>query len=155
MNNKAEDPTLWNDASEAQKLMRERQQLDDSISGVKALEQQLKDNIELIELGEMEGDDEIVKDAEDSLKALKNEANRRQVEAMLSGEADGNDTYLEVHSGAGGTESRIGRTCCCACIPAGPTAKASRLRCWKFTTAKRLASNPRRFSSRATMLSAG
>jgi peptide chain release factor 2 len=86
--------------------MRERQQLDDSINGVKALEQQLRDNIELIELGEMEGDDEIVKDAEDALKALKSEANRRQVEAMLSGEADGNDTYLEVHSGAGGTESQ-------------------------------------------------
>ncbi len=106
MNNKAEDPTLWNDAAEAQKLMRERQQLDDSINGVKALEQQLRDNIELIELGEMEGDDEIVKDAEDALKALKSEANRRQVEAMLSGEADTNDTYLEVHSGAGGTESQ-------------------------------------------------
>ncbi len=106
MNNKAEDPTLWNDATEAQKLMRERQQLDDSINGVKALEQQLKDNVELIELGEMEGDDEIVKDAEDALNALRSEANRRQVEAMLSGEADSNDTYLEVHSGAGGTESQ-------------------------------------------------
>lgn len=54
----------------------------------------------------MEGDDEIVKDAEDALKALRSEANRRQVEAMLSGEADSNDTYLEVHSGAGGTESQ-------------------------------------------------
>ena len=106
MNNKAEDPTLWNDAAEAQKLMRERQQLDDGISGVKALEQQVADNIELIELGEEEGDEAIVKDAEDALKALKAEANRRQVEAMLSGEADSNDTYVEVHSGAGGTESQ-------------------------------------------------
>ena len=106
MNNKAEDPNLWNDASEAQKLMRERQQLDDSISGVRALEQQLSDNIELIEMGEEEGDEAIVKDAEDALKALRTEANRRQVEAMLSGEADSNDTYVEVHSGAGGTESQ-------------------------------------------------
>ncbi len=106
MNNKAEDPTLWNDAQEAQKLMRERQQLDEALSGVKTMEQQLADNIELIELGEEEGDEAIVKDAEDALKALKAEAARRQVEAMLSGEADANDTYVEVHSGAGGTESQ-------------------------------------------------
>ena len=106
MNNKAEDPTLWNDAAEAQKLMRERQQLDDGISGVRSLEQQLADNIELIEMGEEEGDADVVKEAEDALKALKADAARRQVEAMLSGEADSNDTYLEVHSGAGGTESQ-------------------------------------------------
>lgn len=83
MNNKAEDPNLWNDASEAQKLMRERQQLDDGINGVKQLEQQLNDNIELIELGEEEGDQSVVKEAEDTLRALKAEAGRRQVEAML------------------------------------------------------------------------
>ncbi|SSC64881.1 unnamed protein product [Ciceribacter selenitireducens ATCC BAA-1503] len=106
MNNKAEDPNLWNDAAEAQKLMRERQQLDDSINGVKRLEQQLTDNIELIEMGEEEGDEQVVKEAEDALKALKAESGKLQVEAMLSGEADGNDTYLEVHSGAGGTESQ-------------------------------------------------
>ncbi len=86
--------------------MRERQQLDDGINGVRQLEQQMKDNIELIEMGEEEGDDAIVQEAEESLKSLKNEAARRQVEAMLSGEADSNDTYLEVHSGAGGTESQ-------------------------------------------------
>ncbi len=106
MNNKAEDPSLWNDAQEAQKLMRERQQLDEGINCVKAIERQLRDNVELIEMGEEEGDDAIVKDAEDALKTLKVEAARKQVEAMLSGEADGNDTYLEVHSGAGGTESQ-------------------------------------------------
>lgn len=86
--------------------MRERQQLDDSIAGVKRLEQQMTDNIELIEMGEEEGDDSIVKEAEDNLKALKLESGKLQVEAMLSGEADGNDTYVEVHSGAGGTESQ-------------------------------------------------
>lgn len=86
--------------------MRERQQLDDSIAGVKRLEQQMLDNIELIEMGEEEGDASIVKEAEDALKALKAESGRLQVEAMLSGEADGNDTYVEVHSGAGGTESQ-------------------------------------------------
>ncbi|MBB1247893.1 MULTISPECIES: peptide chain release factor 2 [unclassified Rhizobium] len=106
LNNKAEDPNLWNDPSEAQKLMRERQQLDDSITSVRKFEASLQENIDLIELGEMEDDDEIVQVAEASLKDMLAEANRRQVEAMLSGEADGNDTYLEVHSGAGGTESQ-------------------------------------------------
>ncbi len=106
MNNKAEDPNLWNDSTEAQKLMRERQQLDDSINGVKRLTQHLDDNIELIAMGEEEGDQDIVTDAENALKELKAESGRLQVEAMLSGEADGNDTYLEVHSGAGGTESQ-------------------------------------------------
>ncbi|WP_161633068.1 peptide chain release factor 2 [Martelella sp. AD-3] len=106
LNNKAEDPDIWNDASEAQKLMRERQLLDDGISSVRRIETELSDGIELIELGEEEGDDEVVKDAEESLKKLLAEAERQQVEAMLSGEADSNDTYLEVHSGAGGTESQ-------------------------------------------------
>ncbi|MBW8301692.1 MAG: peptide chain release factor 2 [Hydrogenophaga sp.] len=106
LNNKAEDPNLWNDAAEAQKLMRERQQLDDSINGVKRLERQMTDNIELIEMGEEEGDESVVREAEEALKALKAESGRLQVEAMLSGEADSNDTYLEVHSGAGGTESQ-------------------------------------------------
>jgi peptide chain release factor 2 len=106
LNNKAEDPTLWNDASEAQKLMRERQQLDDGINGLRRFEQQLNDNIELIELGEEEGDADIIADAEQALRDLRNEAAKKQVEAMLSGEADQNDTYLEVHSGAGGTESQ-------------------------------------------------
>ncbi|QLL61242.1 peptide chain release factor 2 [Sinorhizobium mexicanum] len=106
LNNKAEDPSLWNDAAEAQKLMRERQQLDDGINGLRRFEQQLSDNIELIELGEEEGDAAIVTDAEEALRQLRNEAAKKQVEAMLSGEADRNDSYLEVHSGAGGTESQ-------------------------------------------------
>ncbi|WP_156528550.1 peptide chain release factor 2 [Sinorhizobium glycinis] len=106
LNNKAEDPSLWNDAAEAQKLMRERQQLDDSIGNLRRFEQQLNDNIELIELGEEEGDAAIVSEAEEALRQLRHEAAKKQVEAMLSGEADQNDTYLEVHSGAGGTESQ-------------------------------------------------
>ncbi len=86
--------------------MRERQNLDKSINGLKKLESELADNIELIELGEAEDDASIVRDAEDAIRALRTEFARLQVEAMLSGEADGNDTYLEVHSGAGGTESQ-------------------------------------------------
>ena len=71
-----------------------------------AIEQDLNDNTELIEMGESEGDDQVVKDAEAALMAARDLAAKREVETLLSGEADGNDTYLEVHAGAGGTESQ-------------------------------------------------
>lgn len=86
--------------------MRERQRLDESIAAVRALEQGLSDNTELIELGEAESDDEVVSEAERALEALRDRAAKRQIEALLSGEVDGNDCYLEVHAGAGGTESQ-------------------------------------------------
>ncbi|PWW03529.1 peptide chain release factor 2 (bRF-2) [Hoeflea marina] len=86
--------------------MRERQSLDDGINGLIRLETQLNDNLELIEMGEEEGDDGIVREAEAALKELRTEVTRQQIESLLSGEADGNDTYVEVHSGAGGTESQ-------------------------------------------------
>lgn len=86
--------------------MRERQQLDDSINSLRDLESRLEDNLGLIELGEEEDDTEIVGEAEDALRAMKVDINRRQIEMLLSGEADSNDTYLEIHSGAGGTESQ-------------------------------------------------
>ena len=86
--------------------MRERQKLDDGISAVKQLEQALEDNVGLIELGEEEGDQSIVQEAEAALRSMKGEVRARQVETMLSGEADANDTYLEIHAGAGGTESQ-------------------------------------------------
>ncbi len=86
--------------------MRERQRLADQIDGVRRLEAEVADTIELIELGEAEGDTEVVAEAEAKFRELLAEAERRQVETMLSGEADGNDTFLEVHSGAGGTESQ-------------------------------------------------
>ncbi len=86
--------------------MRERQSLETAIASVKTLEGGLNDNVELIELGEAEGDDEIVAEAESALAALKETAARMRVETLLSGEADANDCYLEVHAGAGGTESQ-------------------------------------------------
>jgi len=86
--------------------MRERQTLDDGVNGVKELEQSLSDNIELIEMGEAEGDQSVIGDAESSIKAMAVQVRERQIETMLSGEADGNDTYLEIHAGAGGTESQ-------------------------------------------------
>ncbi|MGC9368740.1 MAG: peptide chain release factor 2 [Paracoccaceae bacterium] len=101
----SEDPDLWNDPAKAQKLMRERQQLVDAIDTYKGIGQELEDNIELIELGEMEEDDEVVAEAESALKALKDKAAQKEIEALLNGEADGNDTFLEINAGAGGTES--------------------------------------------------
>ena len=86
--------------------MRERQQLDDSITAIRGLTQALADNVELIGMGEEEGDQAIVSEAEAAIRSLRGEIQARQVEALLSGEADANDTYLEVHAGAGGTESQ-------------------------------------------------
>jgi peptide chain release factor 2 len=106
LNERAEDPAIWNDAQEAQNLMRERQELDDSINAVKRLSTALQENIDLIEMGEEEGDDTIVADAEQGIRDIGEEVRRRQVESLLSGEADKNDTYLEIHAGAGGTESQ-------------------------------------------------
>lgn len=86
--------------------MRERNALEESITAVEQIERDLADAIELIELGEAEGDESVVREAEESIRALQAEASRRQIEALLSGEADQNDTYIEIHSGAGGTESQ-------------------------------------------------
>ena len=104
-NARTEDPDLWNDPDVAQKLMRERQQLVDAIETYEGIARDLSDNRELIELGEMEGDDEVVAEAEAALKALKEKSAEKELEALLDGEADGNDTFLEINSGAGGTES--------------------------------------------------
>ncbi|SNS70722.1 peptide chain release factor 2 [Tropicimonas sediminicola] len=104
-NARVEDPTLWDDPAAAQKLMRERQMLVDSMASYRGLEQELNDNIELIELGEMEEDEEVVSEAETALKALAEKAAEKELEALLDGEADGNDTFLEINAGAGGTEA--------------------------------------------------
>ena len=86
--------------------MRERQSLDDNVNGIRGLTRALNDNVELIALGEEEGDQAIVAEAEAALRSLRGEVAARQIDTLLSGEADGNDTYLEVHAGAGGTESQ-------------------------------------------------
>ncbi|MEL6297543.1 MAG: peptide chain release factor 2 [Pseudomonadota bacterium] len=106
LNAKAEDPDLWSDQQAAQKTMRERQTLDRQIANYRALETELDDALTLIELGEAEDDEDSVTEGEEALAKLSEIASTRQVEALLSGEADGNDTYLEVHAGAGGTESQ-------------------------------------------------
>ncbi|EAU42565.1 peptide chain release factor 2 protein [Fulvimarina pelagi HTCC2506] len=86
--------------------MRERQHLETNITAIRELESAVEENVELIAMGEEEGDGEIVSEAEATLKTLQTDAAKRQIETLLSGEADSNDTYMEVHSGAGGTESQ-------------------------------------------------
>ncbi|MEL6958055.1 MAG: peptide chain release factor 2 [Pseudomonadota bacterium] len=104
-NARVEDPNLWDDPEAAQKLMRERQSLVDAMESYEGIKQELSDSQELIELGEMEGDDEVVKEAEDAIAALQAKAAEKELEALLNGEADSNDTFLEINAGAGGTES--------------------------------------------------
>lgn len=104
-NARVEDPNLWNDQDAAQKLMRDRQVLLDKIGTYDGIRQGLDDNVELIELGEAEDDKDVVAEAEAALADLVVSAAAKELEALLDGEADSNDTFLEVNSGAGGTES--------------------------------------------------
>ena len=100
-----EDPDLWNEPDKAQKLMRARQNFIDQVDGHDTISNELKDNIELIELAEIEADEEILQEVVAALQKLKKRASSKELEALLNGEADGNDTFLEIHAGAGGTES--------------------------------------------------
>src|SRR5438552_7009738 len=86
--------------------MQERTALEDQLTGIGRIEQELDDQLTMIELGEVEKDQRVVADAEAALQKLKAQVERRELEALLSGEADANDSYLEVHAGAGGTESQ-------------------------------------------------
>jgi peptide chain release factor 2 len=106
LNRQAEDPKLWSDSQSAQKVMRARQALEKQIAAYRQLERELDDGITLIELGEAEDDEDTIAEGEAALRRLKEVAQKLEVEALLSGEADGNDTYLEIHAGAGGTESQ-------------------------------------------------
>jgi peptide chain release factor 2 len=103
---RVEDPNLWNDPKQAQAITREQKQLGDAVKAVNEIGAEMSDAVEFIEMGEAEGDDSVVKDGLNSLNALADRADRDKVGALLSGEADGYDTYLEVHAGAGGTESQ-------------------------------------------------
>ena len=101
----SEDPTLWDNPERAQKLMRERQNLVDAMDNYKSLASDLQDNVDMIELGEMEDDQEVITDAQDAIAKLTVLAAKLELEALLNGEMDANDTFLEINAGAGGTES--------------------------------------------------
>jgi peptide chain release factor 2 len=105
LNARAEDGNLWNDPENAQKLMRERQNISNAIDEYKSMDNSLKDVLEMLELGFSEKHEEIIEDSVTSLKALLTKAEKGELEALLNGEADSNDTFLEINSGAGGTES--------------------------------------------------
>jgi peptide chain release factor 2 len=106
LNARVEDPKLWDNPKDAEAVMRERRRLEASIGTVTQIGQEMADAIEFVELGEAEGDDDTVQEGLASLAALAKRADADKVQALLAGEADGNDAYLEVHAGAGGTESQ-------------------------------------------------
>ncbi|MCH8037019.1 MAG: peptide chain release factor 2 [Proteobacteria bacterium] len=106
LNLRAEDPDLWNDPEAAQEVMRERTRLDQAIAKYRGFEQRLEDALTLIELGEAEDDAASVAEAEADLARLRAVVAKRQLASLLSGEADANDCYLEIHAGAGGTEAQ-------------------------------------------------
>ena len=105
LNARVEDPTLWDNAEQAQGVMRERTRLAASVEAVQSLERDLADALGYAELADEEGDEASLEEARQQLKAIKERAGRAELEALLSGEADGNDAFLEINSGAGGTES--------------------------------------------------
>jgi peptide chain release factor 2 len=106
LNARVEDPKLWDDPKQAEAVMRERRQLDAAIGTVREISQEMADAIEFVELGEAEGDEATVDEGIETLARLADRADADKVQALLGGEADGNDTYLEIHAGAGGTESQ-------------------------------------------------
>ncbi|MEL6238154.1 MAG: peptide chain release factor 2 [Pseudomonadota bacterium] len=106
LNARVQDPTLWDDPKEAQKISREQKLLENAVNTVNAISGEMTDAIEFIEMGEMEGEESVVSDGLATLEKLAHRADADKVQALLSGEADANDTYLEIHAGAGGTESQ-------------------------------------------------
>lgn len=105
LNARVEDPTLWDDADAAQALMRDRTRLAGQVDAVRSLERDLADALGYAEMADEEGDEPSLDEARAQLKALKERGGRAELEALLSGEADGNDAFVEINSGAGGTES--------------------------------------------------
>ncbi len=106
LNARVEDPTLWDNPKDAEAVMRERRRLESAIGTVNEISQEMADASEFIELGEMEEDEATIQEGLETLASLADRADADKVQALLSGEADANDAYLEVHAGAGGTESQ-------------------------------------------------
>ncbi len=106
LNARVEDPKLWDRPKDAEAVMRERRRLEAAVGTVKTIAAEMADAIEFVDLGEAEGDDAVVAEGLASLAALAARADADKVQALLAGEADANDAYLEVHAGAGGTESQ-------------------------------------------------
>lgn len=97
---------MWNNPERAQNLLAERNRLEESIQSISMQEKELKDTIELLELAEAENDEAVLNEGKETLEALQHQVQKSELEALLSGEADHNDTFLELHAGAGGTEAQ-------------------------------------------------
>ncbi len=106
LNARVQDPSLWDNPKQAQAISREQKTLENAVNTVNEIAAEMADAIEFIEMGEAEGESSIVDDGLKTLERLADRADADKVQALLSGEADGNDTYLEIHAGAGGTESQ-------------------------------------------------
>ncbi|WP_086735066.1 peptide chain release factor 2 [Erythrobacter colymbi] len=106
LNARVQDPNLWDNPKQAQAISREQKTLETAVNTVNEIAAEMADAVEFIEMGEAEGEETIVEDGLATLAALADRADADKVQALLSGEADGNDTYLEIHAGAGGTESQ-------------------------------------------------
>ncbi|MGB3455853.1 MAG: peptide chain release factor 2 [Litorimonas sp.] len=106
LNALAEDPSFWDNAQKAQKLMQERSKLESAFEAIRTISTELSDNVELAELAEMDDDTELLDEAAKALATVKDRAGQAELEALLSGEADGNDCFVEIHPGAGGTEAQ-------------------------------------------------
>ncbi|NCP11680.1 MAG: peptide chain release factor 2 [Sphingomonadales bacterium] len=106
LNARVEDPTLWDDPKAAQEVMRERGRLDDAIRAVTAIQKDMDDTAELIEMADAEGDTALGDEGLAQLAKLATRADADKIKALLAGEADSYDTYIEIHAGAGGTESQ-------------------------------------------------
>jgi peptide chain release factor 2 len=106
LNARVQDPKLWDNPKQAQAISREQKTLENAVNTVNQIAAEMADAVEFIEMGEAEGEDAIVEDGLKTLSALADRADADKVQALLSGEVDGNDTYLEIHAGAGGTESQ-------------------------------------------------
>ena len=105
LNDRVEDPTLWDNPRAAQEVMRERRRLEEAIGATAKIETELTDTVELIQMAEAEGDTGLVDDGVAALAELAERAERDKVAALLAGEADANNSYVEINAGAGGTES--------------------------------------------------
>ena len=106
LNARVEDPTLWENPKAAQDVMRERRRLDEAITATRDIERELSNTAELIEMAEAEGDAEMADEGTQALKTLAQRAQADKIKALLAGEADANDSYVEINAGAGGTESQ-------------------------------------------------
>ena len=106
LNARVEDQSLWNDPRTAQEVMRERRRLDEAITATRSIESERDGTVELIELADAEGDAELADEGARSLAELASRAQGDKVKALLAGEADANDSYIEINAGAGGTESQ-------------------------------------------------